>query len=96
MEKLVNATGRIGFDTKENLQIYTHRHSDTLIEDQSGGESNSFSRNSFEAAKQNGKVTRPSSCKGRVSVDEPNATFAMAQHIGSVQSSEQKPDDRLR
>jgi hypothetical protein len=25
MEKVVNVTGRIGFDTKGNLQIYTHK-----------------------------------------------------------------------
>jgi hypothetical protein len=93
MQKVVNAKRRMGFDTKENLQICTHKSSDTLIEGQSGGESNSLSRNSFEAAKQNGKVTRPSSRKGRVTVDEPSATCAMAQHIRSVQSSEQKPDD---
>ena len=66
----------MGFDIKENLQIYTYKSSDTLIKGQSGGESNSLSRNSFEAAKQNGKVTRPSSRKGRVTVDEPSATCA--------------------
>ena len=96
MEKVVNAKRRMGFDIKENLQIYTHKRGNTLIEGQSCGESNSLSRNSFEAAKQNGKVTTPSSRKGRVTVDEPSAICAMAQHIRSVQSSEQKPDDRLR
>jgi hypothetical protein len=39
MVKAVNAKRRIGFDTKENLQIYTHKRSDALIEGQSGGES---------------------------------------------------------
>lgn len=68
----------MGLDIIENLQIYTHKRSDTLIEGQSGGESNSLARNSFEAARQNGKVTRPSSRKGRVTVDESSATCAMA------------------
>jgi hypothetical protein len=96
MEKVVNAKRRMGFDIKESLQIDTHNRSDTLMERQSGGESNSLSRNSFEVAKQNGKVTRPSSRKGRVTDDETSATCVMAQHFRSVQSSEQKPDDRLR
>jgi len=52
MEEVVNAKGRrMGFDMKENLQICTHKHSYTLMERQSGGESNSLSRNSFEVAK---------------------------------------------
>lgn len=94
----VNTKKRMGFDVKKKTRRSTHTHTH-LVEEQSGGEggeSNSLYRNSFETPKHNGKVTRPSSHKGRGTVDEPSATCAMAQHISrSVQSSEQKPDDRI-
>jgi len=50
MEEVINAKRRMGFNVKGNLQIYTHKHSDTLMERQSGGETNNLSRNSFEVA----------------------------------------------